>query len=328
MLVRQLLAYSRRLVLTPEVVDPSTVIAGVLPMLSRLLGEHITIVTSHDPQAGHVLVDPGQLEQVIVNLCVNARDAMPDGGRLTITTTRVGPGEATPEGEAGAPGERTRISVSDTGTGIDPVTLQHIFEPFFTTKEAGKGSGMGLATVTGIVAQSGGTISVASTPGRGTTFTVDLPVAAPVEVAAGAPDAEDVRDTRAPEPDGAPAADRLHVLLVEDDPAVRALGRRMLEALGYRVTDAAQAYSALDVLAGPDPVDLLITDVRMPGMQGPELARRARAMHPRLPVLFATAVSDDVRPSEAGDGVRLIEKPFHTGVLARAIADALEAPGG
>jgi PAS domain S-box-containing protein len=319
-LVRQLLAFSRRQVLTPRVVDPSVVIAGILPMLSRLLGEHITIATLHDPKAGNVLVDPGQLEQVIVNLAVNARDAMPDGGRLTIATSRVGASRIPGEGGAATAGECTRISVSDNGTGIDPATLQHIFEPFFTTKEAGKGSGLGLATVYGIVDQSGGTITVASTPDEGTTFIVDLPVADPV--APGGGQASDVAG-----PGGATGApeSRLHVLLVEDDPSVRALGRRMLESLGYRVTDASQAYSALDVLAAAsDPVDLLITDVRMPGMQGPELARRAKALLPDLPVLFATALSDEVSLAGLDAGaVNLIEKPYSVLGLADGIAAVL-----
>jgi PAS domain S-box-containing protein len=318
-LVRQLLAFSRRQVLTPRVVDPSAVIAGILPMLSQLLGEHITIATLHDPKAGCVLVDPGQLEQVIVNLAVNARDAMPDGGRLTISTSKVGAGRIPGDGEAATTRECTRISVSDNGSGIDPATLEHIFEPFFTTKEAGRGSGLGLATVYGIVDQSGGTITVASTPGEGTTFTVDLPV---VDPGLGqAPGSAAV----APDPAADPAGPRLHVLLVEDDPAVRALGRRMLESLGYRVTDASQAYSALDVLvAGSDPVDLLITDVRMPGMQGPELARQATALLPDLPVLFATALSDEVSLTGLDGGAfHLIEKPFSVVGLADGIAAVL-----
>ncbi len=322
-LTRQLLLFSRREVLAPRPVDPAEVIDGVIPMLRQLVGEHIELAASRDARTGVVLADPGQLEQVIVNLVVNARDAIPGGGRIEVRTRRTDPGDATPADAAPPPWPGVRIQVADTGQGIDAAALPHIFEPFFTTKEAGRGSGMGLATVYGIVGASGGTVMVDTSPGQGTTFTIDLPV---IDTQAGAPPA-------APEPGGAePAAAaagaatmRGLVLLVEDDVAVRAMLARQLRNLGWRVEEQASGTAAADAarsgaLAQPD---LLVTDVRMPGVQGPDLARRLRMAWADLPILFITGLADEVDADEPW--VHVLTKPFNAAQLGDAIETVLSS---
>ena len=320
-LTRQLLLFSRRQVLTPRLVDPGEVVDGLIPMLRQLVGEHIELQATCDPQRAVVLADPGQLEQVIVNLVVNARDAMPGGGRIDVMTRRTSPDDPLPAGTRPA-WPAVRITVADTGQGIDPAVLPHIFEPFFTTKEAGRGSGMGLATIYGIVGASGGTVAVATSPGRGTTFTIDLP-------------AVDDADPAVPEVETAAAVDpavgegrdtgRGIVLLVEDDAAVRAILGRQLAGLGWRVVErssgtAAAAAAAAGDLAQPD---LLVTDVRMPGVQGPDLARRLRATWPGLPVLFITGLADEVDADPDESWMHVLTKPFDVGQLGRAIETTL-----
>ncbi len=282
-LTRQLLAFSRKQLFEPKVLDLNALIAEATRMLGRLIGEHIRLVTEPDPSLGNVKGDPGQIEQVLVNLVVNARDAMADGGTLTIRTRNADVQGGNARIHSGAPvGRYVVLSVADTGVGIDPEIQKRIFEPFFTTKEKPHGTGLGLATVYGIVRQSGGHIFVASESGRGSTFTIYLPrVEAPVEsVAAAAP--------------AAPGRGSETILLVEDETPVRDLTRRCLEQRGYAVLQAASAEDALDVLARhPGRLDLLLTDVVMPGASGPELARRLTAERPDLHVLFVSGYPDD-----------------------------------
>ncbi len=321
-LTRQLLAFSRRQVLAPEVVDPSTIVDRVAPMLRRLVGSHIAIATSRGADVGNIRVDPGQLEQVIVNLALNARDAMPDGGRLTISLAHVPPmalagaeqaPRSGPEGAAGM----VRLTVEDTGCGMDAATLARIYEPFFTTKEPGKGSGMGLATVYGIVGASGGTIAVASEPGRGTAFTIDLP-RVDEKADAAEPEAE------APVPRGSET-----VLLVEDQAPVRIALARMLRGLGYTVREAASGFGAIEAAGTPDtPLDILVTDVQMPGIQGPELARRLRAVRPGLPVLLISGYAEDLVSGavDASGSISVLAKPFDSATFGRAVRATLDTP--
>lgn len=306
-LTRQLLAFSRRQVLQPSVCDPAEIVAGVIPLLRRLLGEHIELVTHTAPQLGRVKVDLSQLEQVIVNLAVNARDAMPAGGTLTIETAN------------DSSGRYVALMVSDTGAGIDQSTLSHIFEPFFTTKEPGRGTGMGLATVHGIVHQSGGSIHVETEPGRGSTFTVLLPVATdePTPVAAEA----------APRPDSRGAES---ILLVEDETAVRSFASRVLRRLGYAVLEAPSGTRALELAgAHSGDIDLLITDLVMPGLQGHQLASQLRAVRSGLRVLYVSgfAESSPVRPDTSPAGAIFLPKPFSAEELGRAVREALDATG-
>ncbi len=316
-LTRQLLAFSRRQVLSPEVVDPALVIDRLLPMVRRLLGGSIELLTLHDADRGRVRVDPGQLEQVIVNLAVNARDAMPDGGRLTVATRSV---VLSAEGDDAVTihpaGPYVRITVSDDGMGMDAATVARAFEPFFTTKPTGEGTGMGLATVHGIVEQSGGRIAVDSAPGEGTTFTIDLPrVDEPEAVSA-------VATTTAP-------GGTETILLVEDEEAVRTALARMLGSLGYTVLMSDSGTHALDLAAAVTmSLDILVSDIRMPGIQGPELARRMRTVHAGLPVLLITGYASDLVAGtlDATASVHVLSKPFDLATLARAVRATLDAP--
>jgi two-component system cell cycle sensor histidine kinase/response regulator CckA len=303
-LTRQLLQFGRRQAMEPRVLEAAGVVENLAPMLRRLLGEHIELEVVTSPAAGTVRVDPGQLEQVVVNLAANGRDAMPDGGRLTIAT---GPAED-------ADGAWVRITVSDTGVGMDAATTERVFEPFFTTKDPGRGTGLGLSTVYGIVTQSGGRISVASSRGRGSTFTIDLPR---VALATRADHAE-------PEPVVLSPVRALTVLLVEDDPAVRGLTSRLLTGLGHSVVDASSGAEALGLVEVAERMpDLLLTDIRMPGIQGPELARRLRDRRPDLPVVFMSGFSADVEVSAVLPGAGMLDKPFDRARLEAAIGAAI-----
>jgi two-component system, cell cycle sensor histidine kinase and response regulator CckA len=322
-LTRQLLAFSRRQVLAPKVLDLNVVVANMERMLRRLLGEDIELVTSLDTTAGAVNADPGQLEQVLLNLAVNARDAMPPpgGGRLSIETARFTLHQEHVERRHRLPpGDYACLVVGDTGVGMDEATQAHLFEPFFTTKEVGKGTGLGLATVYGIVKQSGGYIWVYSEPGRGTTVKVYLPR---VPVVAEAPSA-------APAPAPTPREVRgghETVLLVEDAAPVRALARRSLEAHGYRVIDAFDGPSALELSARHRaPIDLLVTDVVMPGMSGRELAERLAPVRPGMKVLYTSGYTDDamVRQGVLNAGVAFLQKPFVPDSLARKVREVLD----
>jgi PAS domain S-box-containing protein len=317
-LTRQLLAFSRQQVLEPKVIDLDEVVAGAGKMLKRLIGEDIELVTALAPDLGAVKADPGQIEQVVMNLAVNARDAMPDGGKLTIETSNQELGqEYTEEHRLVPPGSYVLLSVSDTGTGMDEATQARLFEPFFTTKEQGKGTGLGLATVYGIVKQSGGFIWVYSELGQGTTFKVYLPR---VDEAVSAP--------------SAPAApESLHgtetILLAEDAAPVRSVAREVLRRHGYRVLTAADGRTALE-LAGthPGPIDLLITDVIMPEMSGRQVADRLKERLPKLKVLFVSGYTDDaiVRHGILEPGIAFLQKPFSPESLARKVREVLDAP--
>jgi nitrogen-specific signal transduction histidine kinase/CheY-like chemotaxis protein len=319
-LVRQLLAFSRKQVMQPRLVNLNAIVREMGGMLRRLVGERITLRLDLDPGLGDVTADPGQLEQVIANLGVNARDAMPDGGTLTIATANVTRVGLTGPSDEGIPaGPLVVLIVKDTGIGMDEHVLAHLFEPFFTTKELGRGTGLGLATVYGIVRQSGGQIQVSSRPGEGSTFTAYFPrVEEPERARHATPGAPP------PVPGGTET-----VLVVEDEEAVRHLVCRVLRAKGYRVLDAPNAESAL-LLAGstPAPIDLLVTDMVMPGMGGTTLAAELMAVRPAMRVLFITGYAPEAvdRRGQLPDAGGLLEKPFSADELARRVREILAAP--
>ena len=311
-LTRQLLAFSRRQVLQPRVIDLNDVLAGMETLLPRIIGEDIRLETVPGPDLDRVCADPSQIEQVILNLAVNARDAMPDGGRLTIETANAVLDPAfTVRHPLLLPGRYVRLSVSDTGYGMDEVTQARIFEPFFTTKGPGKGTGLGLATVYGIVKQSGGYIWVRSEPGSGTTFDVyllpvDRPADGPSNLAA-QPEAQAGSET---------------ILLVEDDLAVRALARRALERYGYRVLEATNGRQALEAMRGDrHTIDLLLTDIVMPEMGGRRSAEQVLLLRPDLKVLYMSGYAGPEHPAEPG---ALVQKPFTPESLARKVREVLD----
>ena len=302
-LTRQLLAFGRRQVLQPRAVDLNVVLAETGSLLRRLLGEHVELELRPAPGLGTVRVDPGQIEQVIVNLAVNARDAMPDGGRLTITTR-----ELEQDGLS-----VVELEVTDTGSGMDEETKAQIFEPFFTTRT--DGSGLGLASVYGIVRQSEGEVTVESEPGSGSSFRIRLPrIAEPAAV-------------EAPTTASAPGNGSETILLVEDEDVVRALARRVLEHRGYTVIACANGAEALEVAARRDqPIDLLLTDVVMPGLRGHEVAERVTASRPDVKVLYMSGYSDEALLGRAAiDERALIEKPFAVDALADRVRKALDS---
>jgi two-component system cell cycle sensor histidine kinase/response regulator CckA len=317
-LTRQLLAFSRRQVLAPSVINLNSLVPQTQKMLGRLLGARVTIEAKLAPDLGRVKLDPGQVQQLLVNLAVNARDAMPDGGTITIETENVtvAPAAGT-RAETEASGAFIVLRVSDTGVGMDAATRARIFEPFFTTKDRGKGTGLGLATVYGIVQQSGGTIRVRSTVGEGASFEIWLPRVWD--------SAETERSARAAA--ATPSATET-VLIAEDEPSVRGLLVRILQGQGYRVIAAANASEAMKVAdAETGPLDLLLSDVVMPGMSGPELAGRLREKRPSICVLFVSGyVEDDLlRDTAMLSGDALLQKPFGNEELRRAVRKALDA---
>lgn len=322
-LTKQLLAFSRKQVLNPQVLDLNALVRGVWRMLERLLGEDIELVFLPAPELGATRADAGQIEQVLMNLAVNARHAMPDGGTLVIATSNVDlSGEEASRHACIRPGAYVKIAVSDTGAGMDAATKARVFDPFFTTKPAGQGTGLGLATVYGIVKQSGGCVTVSSEPGAGTTFEVFLPREAAAHVPA-----------PAPEPAPAPAAREKRatgtetILVVEDEAAVRNVTRRLLEAAGYTVLTAASGAEALAICAGhAAEIRLLLTDVVMPGMNGRELADRLGALRPGIRVLFMSGYTDDaiVHRGVLQPGTRFLEKPFVANALLHEVRSALD----
>src|SRR5437016_6107550 len=306
-----------RLVLARKVLDMNAVVSQMDKMLRRLIGEDVELVTQLARDLGPVSADPGQLEQVLLNLAVNARDAMPRGGRLTIETANVVLTEEYSERHHRLPpGQYVLLAVSDTGVGMDEATQKHLFEPFFTTKEVGKGTGLGLATVYGIVKQSGGYIWVYSEPGHGTTVKVYLPrvpgAAEPLPVADATPELRRGSEI---------------VLLVEDAAPVRSLARKSLESYGYTVLEAADGPAALDLAARhPRGIDILVTDVVMPGMSGRELAERLAPARPAMRVLYTSGYTDDamVRQGVLRAGVAFLQKPFVPETLARKVREVLD----
>jgi len=313
-LTRQLLAFSRQQIVEPRLVDLNTIVLAMERMCGRLLGEDVRMTTRLDPTIGKVLADPSSLEQVIMNLIVNARDAMPKGGGLTVETAAV---DVDPEYAAThlgvTPGPHVQLAVSDTGVGIEPAIVARIFEPFFTTKELGKGTGLGLSTVFGIVKQAGGSIWVYSEVGIGTTFKVLLPRA----------------ELAVAEPRPAPAVVDLRgrevVLLVEDDAAVRAVTAGILRRHGYTVVEAAEPLAALALEPSVPTLDLLLTDLVLPGMSGPDLARRLRERRSDLRVLCVSGYTDDavVRHGLLEQGLPFLSKPLVPDALLRKLRELL-----
>ncbi|GEM_PF-1675426 len=321
-LTAQLLAFSRRQVMQPKVLNLNDVVANMEPMLRPLVGEHITLFTVLSPGLGHVRADPNQLEQVLINLTMNARDAMPDGGTLTVET---GGCDLDEDGISrqrldARPGRYVSLRVADTGVGMDEDTLARIFEPFFTTKPKGKGTGLGLSTVYGIIKQSGGSIGVRSRPGQGASFTIYLPR---VEE----PACAEITDTESP---GAFEGTET-VLVAEDEPGVRSLVHASLRLKGYTVLEAGNGTEALALAERHSgPIHLLLTDVIMPQMNGRELSERLKARRPGLKVLFMSGYTDDavLRHGVVTEDLQFIQKPFTPSALAgkmRTVLDARDA---
>ena len=304
-LTRQLLAFSRRQVVQPVPLDLNVVTAQMKNMLERLIGAHIQLRFDLDPELWRVRADAGQLEQVIMNLAVNARDAMPDGGTLVVTTRNIT-----------EDAEWVMLAVADTGHGMDEATQQRLFEPFFTTKQAGQGTGLGLATVYGIVTQSGGRIDVSSDVNRGSTFRVLFPKIA----------VDAVGGVTVPRPEGMVRGTE-RILIVEDEEALRRIAERILQAAGYTTVSACDGREALALLTSAAvPVDLLLTDVVMPGMSGHELASHLKSSHPDLKVLFTSGYLHDAFPDHArlGPELQFLAKPYSPSTLTSKVRDVLD----
>jgi PAS domain S-box-containing protein len=317
-LTRQLLTFSRKQVLQPKVLDLNAIVSEMEKLLLRTIGEDIDLRTALGPNVGNVLADPSQMEQVIMNLVVNARDAMPQGGRLTIETTREFLDKSYAQQHVEfSPGPHVLLAVSDTGTGMDADTQEHLFEPFFTTKEEGKGTGLGLSTVYGIVKQSGGNIWVYSELGHGTTFKIYFPFAAgPADpLIHQSPSAELMAGTET-------------ILIVEDHEVVRRLVVEVLGASGYQVLEAESPEAALSLCHDhPENIQLLLTDVVMPGMSGRDVAIRAAALHPEMRILFMSGYADQaiVHHGVLDEGTNFIQKPFSPHALAIKVREVLDA---
>jgi len=315
-LTRQLLAFSRQQVLLPKVVDINASVSGIERLLTRVLREDIKLACTLASDAGMIRVDPGQLEQVIMNLAVNARDAMPGGGLLTIETANVDlDADYLRAHPMAKPGPYVMLAVTDTGMGMDAATQARIFEPFFTTKDVGKGTGLGLATVQGIVQQSGGFIWVYSEPDHGTVFKIYLPRVDEAPSQEAVTNADDVRGTET-------------ILIAEDVPAVRAVTREMLKRYGYHVLEAADGLTALQVAADyKETIHLLLTDVVMPDLSGRDLAERFRALRPAMKVVFMSGYTDDaiVRHGILQEGIAYLQKPFTPVSLAKKVRVVLGA---
>jgi nitrogen-specific signal transduction histidine kinase len=315
-LSRQLLAFSRQQVMSPRVIDLRAVVTDLSKMLRRLIGEDIELSVTTGSEVAQAKADPGQIEQVIVNLAVNARDAMPEGGKLHIDVTTTEPQQRLPRQVGLRPGPYVVLTVSDTGTGMTAAVRAHIFEPFFTTKEPGRGTGLGLATVYGIVTQSGGHIHVDSTPGKGSAFHIYLPRVAQTQ------DAAAQRVVTASSFAGTET-----ILLVEDDDTVRHVNAEQLRVEGYRVLSARNGDEALDLSRSTGNIDLLVTDVVMPGVNGRDLAVALLRQHPKLKVLFVSAhpQATALPPGQAPAQALFLQKPFRPGELARKVRGAIDA---
>jgi signal transduction histidine kinase/ActR/RegA family two-component response regulator len=320
LLTRQLLAFSRQQMLEPRVLQLNEVVTGIEPMLRRLLGEDIRLITRLQPALGRVKADPGQMEQVIMNLAVNARDAMPKGGELTVETKETFLDKDFAHDQPTVkPGRYVHLAVADTGVGMDEETLAHIFEPFFTTKERGKGTGLGLSTVYGIVKQSDGYVWAQSKPGKGASFHLYLPL---VEIPVAQPgEAEAARTAEKPGSET--------ILVVEDEEGVRSLVRHVLHRQGYNVLEARHAGEALLLCDRFDKtIHLLLTDVILEHVSGPELARRLLKLRPGMRVLFMSGYTDDavLRHGVQSAETPFLQKPFTTDVLARKVREVLDQP--
>jgi CheY-like chemotaxis protein len=316
-LVRQLLIFSRKQIIEPRVLGLNTVVAEMNKMLQRIIGEDIELNPLLAPDLWMIKADPTQMEQVILNLAVNARDAMPEGGRLTIETANVIINEAYATAHLSPqPGEYVLLAISDNGVGMSQEVKAHLFEPFFTTKDRGKGTGLGLATVFGIVKQNGGDIWVYSEEGLGTAFKIYLPRAEKATLPLAS------REIGAEMPTGSET-----ILLVEDDMAVREVARRILQRQGYSVLEAQNGQEALRLMAHhPGPIDLLLTDVVMPGMSGKALAEQGLALIPHLKTLFMSGYTDETIAHHGviDPGVAFLQKPFSPVSLARKVRAALD----
>ena len=302
--------------LAPQVLNLNAVVSNLEKMLKRLIGEDITLRTLLDPSLGQVKADPGQIEQVIMNLAVNARDAMPSGGNLTIETSNVELDEVYARSHATVkPGPHVMLAVADTGTGMTAETKARIFEPFFTTKEKGKGTGLGLATVYGIVKQSGGSIWVYSELGQGTVFKIYLPTVS---------ESPEVRGSAKTETDSVPGSET--IVVVEDEEGVRSLIRLALESAGYKVLEAEDAESTLSMCANYDgPIHLLLTDVVMPKMSGPLLAEKVISLRPDIKVVYMSGYTDDavVHHGVLSHDMPFIQKPFSAEAVCKKIREFL-----
>lgn len=311
-LTHQLLAFSRKQTLQPRVLDLNSIVRGLEAMLRRLLTENVDLVIETAPNIGFVKADPAQMEQVLINLVVNARDAMPKGGRLTIATASHAGRKDLDASETIFASPYATLCVSDTGIGMDAATRARIFEPFFTTKEVGKGTGLGLATVYGIIKQSNGHIEVESEPGKGSTFRISLPR---VE--------HEPAPAKRPVTVEKPKTGTGTILLAEDEPLLRELGETILKQAGYKVVTAGSSESLRALIAEhPGEVDLLLTDVVMPNISGPELVRIGRARWPKVRVLFMSGYADDELQDLDRDA-GFIQKPFTPGELTAKIAEIL-----
>ncbi len=317
-LTQQLLAFSRKQVLQPKVLDLNETVADVQKMLSRVIGEDIELIARLHPSLMTVKVDPGQVEQVLMNLAVNARDAMPQGGKLAMETANVEISMDEARDLELTPGRYVMLKVSDTGNGMDAATLSHVFEPFFTTKPVGKGTGLGLSTVYGIVKQSGGGIQVDSEPGRGTAFRIYLPAAE-----GGSRKPGDRVANR--QVSGGPET----ILVVEDEPDLRELTRIFLESYGYKVLEAGSAEQALRMAESGELIHLLLTDVIMPGMSGRQLAEKILCRSPQTKIVYMTGYTDDmvVQHKVLEPGVQLLQKPFTRTDLALKVRSTLDGEG-
>jgi CheY-like chemotaxis protein len=308
--------FSRQQVIEPRVLDLNEVLTNLDKMLQRILGADVSLVSLRTPQLGRVCADPSGIEQVVMNLVVNARDAMPRGGQLTIETANVTFDEEYARQHVGAkPGPHVMLAVTDTGTGMDHATLARIFEPFFTTKGAGKGTGLGLSTVFGIVQQNGGTVWVYSEPGQGTTFKVYLPRVD-----------EDIQEAR-PVPEPATLVGAETVLLVDDDEQVRVVTRAILLRHGYHVIDARNAGEALLLSESHrGAIHVLLTDVVMPQMSGPDLARRLAVSRPAMKVVCMSGYTDDtiVRHGVIEARMAYLQKPVTPEALTRKVRAVLD----
>jgi two-component system cell cycle sensor histidine kinase/response regulator CckA len=317
LLTSRLLAFGRKQLLKPEVVRLNDIVAGTGKMLARVIGEDVNITFDLDPEGWLVRVDPGQIEQVLMNIAVNARDAMPRGGSLRIRTSSFHGSRGRGSDDPGT-GDLVMLEMTDSGHGIDKATLSHIFEPFFTTKEPGKGTGLGLSIVYGIVEQSGGRIAVESEPGRGTSFRIYLPRFEGAEPGEGASKPQAATSLEGSE----------LILVVEDDANIRTAISEMLKMKGYRVLAVENGAAALEICRNlPEKIDLLVTDLLMTGMNGRDLAEKLRGIRPGIPALFVSGYAAADMASDGPDGIahNFLQKPFTPEGLLAKVREAIDS---